>query len=68
MANLQHLIKPRWQHKTTVNDVAKMYYSQLSRSDIQRLYQKYQLDFELFNYSIADYVKYAKDYEVNEIK
>lgn len=67
-ANLQDKIKPRWRHKTNpfsndgktgVSDLAKVYFSQLSRSDVGKLYEKYRLDFELFDYDEKDYHKYV---------
>lgn len=66
IANLQHLIQPRWQHRTTpigptASNMAKIYFAQLTRSEIEKLYQKYQLDFELFDYDMKEYLKYASD-------
>uniref|UniRef100_A0A1B6D0G0 Carbohydrate sulfotransferase n=1 Tax=Clastoptera arizonana TaxID=38151 RepID=A0A1B6D0G0_9HEMI len=73
MANLYDLIKPRWQHKTIPNgksadEISKIYFSQLTMKEIERLHEKYRLDFELFNYSINKHLKYANDYNKNKIK
>ncbi|XP_067009624.1 carbohydrate sulfotransferase 11 [Anabrus simplex] len=59
-ANLQNLIKPRWLHRTMNNTlVTKRYFSQLSTEQVHRLYNKYKLDFELFNYKVDKYLEYA---------
>uniref|UniRef100_A0A1B6L286 Carbohydrate sulfotransferase n=1 Tax=Graphocephala atropunctata TaxID=36148 RepID=A0A1B6L286_9HEMI len=67
-ANIDQLIRPRWQHRTvpagtTTSDLARRYFSQLTTADVQKLYQKYQLDFELFGYKIDDYLKYTSDFK-----
>ena len=38
------------------------YYSQLTKAEIQSLYQLYQLDHELFGYEPDEYLSYASDY------
>ena len=67
-AKVQDKIKPRWRHKTNpfsndgsngVSDLAKVYFSQLSRSDVEKLYEKYRLDFELFDYNEKQYYEYV---------
>jgi hypothetical protein len=61
-ARLQGLIRPRWRHKTYQEegkDASKRYFSQLSKQEVKRLYEKYKLDFELFDYKIDDYLQYA---------
>lgn len=63
-ARVDHLVRPKWQHRTvprgkTTSDIARMYFSQLTLTDVQKLYQKYQLDFELFGYDTKEYLKYA---------
>lgn len=61
-AGLQGLIRPRWRHKTYQEegkDASKRYFSQLSKQEVKRLYEKYKLDFELFDYKIDDYLQYA---------
>lgn len=65
-SNLQQLIKPRWQHRIapighTASNMAKIYFAQLTRSETEKLYQKYQLDFELFDYDMKEYLKYTSD-------
>ncbi|KAF4529090.1 hypothetical protein B566_EDAN018221 [Ephemera danica] len=62
-AGLENLLKPRWRHltkgKSSAGDVAKKYFSKLSKWHVQRLYEVYQLDFELFGYSPDEYAAYA---------
>ena len=62
VAGLQGLIKPRWQHKTyheKGEDISKRYFSQLSKEEVKKLYELYQLDFELFDYDYEKYLEYA---------
>ncbi len=67
-ANVHEKIMPNWQHKTNpfnetiqneVSEIAKIYFSQLNASDLKRLYEKYKLDFELFQYDAAKYYEYV---------
>jgi hypothetical protein len=61
-AGLQGLIRPTWRHKTYSKEreeTSKRYFSQLTKQEVKRLYEKYQLDFELFDYKVDDYLKYA---------
>lgn len=61
-AGLQGLIHPRWKHKTyskEKEETSKHYFSQLTKQEVKRLYEKYQLDFELFDYKVDDYLMYA---------
>lgn len=61
-AGLQGLIRPRWRHKMyskEKEETSKRYFSQLTKQEVKRLYEKYQLDFELFDYKVDDYLKYA---------
>jgi len=61
-AGLQGLIHPRWRHKMyseEEEETSKRYFSQLTKQEVKRLYEKYQLDFELFDYKVDDYLKYA---------
>ncbi|PSN45929.1 hypothetical protein C0J52_20206 [Blattella germanica] len=61
---LQGVIRPRWRHKTyhhKGNDISRMYFSQLSKDEVQKLYELYKLDFELFDYSHEKYLDYAAE-------
>ena len=42
-------------------DVSKTYFSNLMKSQVQGLYDIYWLDFELFGYSLDEYLESAKD-------
>ncbi|VEN39213.1 unnamed protein product [Callosobruchus maculatus] len=59
VAKLEHLIKPEWRNagKGATSQSLKKYYSQLTRSQILQLYHFYRFDFELFNYSVQDYLQ-----------
>jgi len=37
------------------------YFTNLTKEQVQKLYECYKLDFDLFDYDIKDYLKYAKD-------
>lgn len=63
-AGLQDVIRPRWRHKTyheEGKETAKRYFSQLTKQEVERLHKKYQLDFELFDYKVDDYLQYATE-------
>ncbi|CAH2002318.1 unnamed protein product [Acanthoscelides obtectus] len=59
VAKLEHLVKPEWRNagKGATSQNLKKYYSQLTRSQILQLYHFYRYDFELFNYSVQDYLQ-----------
>ena len=38
----------------------ELYYSQLPKSDIRKLYEKYRLDFELFGFTPDYFIKFGK--------
>ncbi|XP_011164292.1 carbohydrate sulfotransferase 11 isoform X2 [Solenopsis invicta] len=56
---LQDRIKPRWRHSNGYVNASKVYFSQLNRAMVRRLYEKLRLDFELFDYSPDVYYEYA---------
>ncbi|KAG7203788.1 hypothetical protein KM043_013809 [Ampulex compressa] len=56
---LQGRIKPRWRHANGRSDASKIYFGQLTVDLVRRLYKKFQLDFELFDYSPDIYYRYA---------
>ncbi|XP_061932413.1 carbohydrate sulfotransferase 11-like isoform X1 [Apis cerana] len=57
--NLQGIIKPRWQHNRNHSNASKIYFSQLNRDMVEKLYEKFKLDFELFDYSPYEYYQYV---------
>lgn len=56
---LQDKIEPRWRHSNRYANASKIYFSQLNREMVRRLYEKLRLDFELFDYSPDVYYEYA---------
>ncbi|XP_063597741.1 carbohydrate sulfotransferase 11-like [Penaeus indicus] len=66
LANYEELKKRQtqeWRHlkNATSQDLASQYYSLLTHEQILQLHQRYLLDFQLFEYTIDDYLKYAND-------
>ncbi|RZF40956.1 hypothetical protein LSTR_LSTR013211 [Laodelphax striatellus] len=63
--DVQNIIKPTWKHQTkdshSSNKISKIYFSQLTRLEIEQLYEKYKLDFELFDYTPDAYYSYVLD-------
>lgn len=75
-ANIENVIMPQWRHKTdflspskinyggrggkNVSEMAKIYFSQLSKQEIDKLYEVYKFDFELFDYSPREYYKFSE--------
>ena len=35
-------------------------FSQLTKKEIKHLYNNYKIDFEMFDYDVSDFLKYAK--------
>ncbi|CAD1474255.1 unnamed protein product, partial [Heterotrigona itama] len=58
--HLQDTIEPRWRHSGGYENPSKIYFGQLNKDLIQKLYEKFKLDFELFDYSPDDYYQYAR--------
>ena len=56
---LNKKIKPRWRHSNSQSNASKIYFSQLNKEMVHKLYEKFKLDFELFNYSGHEYYNYA---------
>lgn len=66
IANLKEIQNVHeWQNKShnreTSSAVVPEYFTTLTKTQVQRLYNCYKLDFQLFGYDIKDYIKYAKD-------
>ena len=49
--------------KKKETNLVKTLFSQLSTKMVQALYEKYRIDFQMFEYGISDYVKYASESE-----
>ncbi|XP_045137165.1 LOW QUALITY PROTEIN: carbohydrate sulfotransferase 11-like [Portunus trituberculatus] len=61
--HLQDRLKLSWRHLTKGNrtiDVVKKYFADVPKKHLLSLYGKYRLDFEMFDYSVADYLSYVK--------
>ncbi|XP_018324385.1 carbohydrate sulfotransferase 11-like [Agrilus planipennis] len=61
-AKLEDVIKPQWRHKSAsqTKDEAKKYFSELSQSQIKDLYNIYRQDFEMFGYSVDEYLYHQR--------
>ena len=46
-----------------LQDDARTLFSQLSKQMVRALYDKYRLDFQMFDYDIKDFIKYASESE-----
>ncbi|XP_076249283.1 carbohydrate sulfotransferase 11 [Calliopsis andreniformis] len=57
--SLQEVIKPRWRHSSGHTNASRIYFSQLNRELVEKLYEKFKLDFHLFDYSPDVYYEYA---------
>nr|XP_018916807.1 PREDICTED: carbohydrate sulfotransferase 11-like [Bemisia tabaci] len=65
-ADLQHVSKTPWRsasqakpYSSHTGEERKKYFSQISKTNIYRLFEKYKLDFELFNYDFEVYLDWA---------
>ncbi|XP_042855848.1 carbohydrate sulfotransferase 11-like [Penaeus japonicus] len=63
LAGLEELKKVKeWRHSAgNASNSTKHYFRQLSSRQMQQLYQRYQLDFQMFGYSIHQYLPLARD-------
>lgn len=59
----QDKIKPKWRHSNSHPNASRIYFSQLSKATVRKLYEKLKLDFELFDYSPETYYAYATSVE-----
>ncbi|CAG5100034.1 Similar to CHST8: Carbohydrate sulfotransferase 8 (Homo sapiens) [Cotesia congregata] len=62
--NLKNKIHPIHRHKGSQDKLnpSKIYFRQLTQQQISELYNKYKLDFEMFDYSAEIYYSYASDF------
>merc|ERR1719228_3047128 len=49
------------QPKVKSKDLRRQFFSQLSKNMVKTLYDKYRVDFEMFEYDISEFIKYATD-------
>lgn len=63
LADLAELKKVKeWRHSAGNGiNTTKRYFQQLSTQQMHQLYQQYQLDFQMFGYSIHQYLRLARD-------
>ena len=55
--NLTQLSRVRdWRHLSSSKTVRENLISQLSREQLDRIYQNYKVDFEMFNYTMDKYL------------
>ena len=57
----KHSSKGKKKKKET--NLAKSLFSQLSKNMVKALFEKYRIDFQMFEYDISDYLKYASESE-----
>lgn len=64
---LHKWIKPQWKNpskgKSKTSNLIEQYYSQLTKSQIQQLYEIYRYDFHLFGYTLDEYLQYGIESE-----
>lgn len=61
---LEERLTVEWVHKTskeTTSEVGKKYFSQITKAQVDQLYNKYRLDFELFGYYPDEYREMARE-------
>lgn len=68
-AGLTGIIKP--EHRNTgkgknTNDIIMNYYAQLTKSQVKGLYQLYKHDFEIFDYDPEEFLRVARENEVDD--
>jgi len=65
--NLETEVSLRKKHSSTQSqdsqDEARKLFSQLSKHMVRALYDKYRLDFQMFDYDIKDFIKFASESE-----
>jgi len=59
-ARIDHLIKAEWKNAGRGRLEPEKYFSQLTRSQILQLYHIYRYDFEVFNYTLDNYLPLAQ--------
>lgn len=62
-SHLEKKIKPSWKHLTKgkkTSDTVQKYFATITKTELMKLYDKYKLDFDLFGYSVDEYLDYVK--------
>ncbi|XP_055384169.1 carbohydrate sulfotransferase 9-like [Condylostylus longicornis] len=68
-AGLQHVIMPEWKNSgkgRNTLELLQKFYSQLTRSQLDGLYEYYKYDFEIFDYNPTPYYNIVKYEEIRE--
>uniref|UniRef100_A0A8D9BU84 Carbohydrate sulfotransferase n=1 Tax=Cacopsylla melanoneura TaxID=428564 RepID=A0A8D9BU84_9HEMI len=64
LAGVSHLIKPEWLNESkggaTTNQMIGKFYAELSADQLYQLYNVYKYDFELFDYTMEEYLEYVR--------
>ncbi|XP_075215151.1 carbohydrate sulfotransferase 11-like [Lycorma delicatula] len=63
IAGVRNIIKPEWKNPSkgrVTKELMNNYYSQLTITQMLQLYNIYRFDFELFGYSLDEYIQQAK--------
>ena len=63
MASYVHFTLESPHYLCFFQDDARTLFSQLSKHMVRALYDKYRLDFQMFDYDITDFIKYASESE-----
>lgn len=69
--SLGHLIKPQWKNSgkgKNTQELLMKYYAQLTKYQITSLHELFRYDFELFNYSPAEFVKMGLDKDPDDLE
>lgn len=59
-SKLENRITPSWKHLTKgkkTSDTVRKYFATVTLSDAMKLYHKYRLDFELYDYTVDEYLE-----------
>jgi len=54
--NLSHIVEYPYYRKATDTSMIKKYFTGLTKEGMERLYETFKLDFDLFQYAVPDYV------------
>ncbi|XP_045616502.2 uncharacterized protein [Procambarus clarkii] len=61
--HLEKKIKPSWKHLTKgkkTSETVQKYFATITKTELTKLYEKYKPDFELFDYSVDEYLHYVQ--------
>ena len=61
-ANINSFLKMNHDIESRDPATLELYYSQLTKSEIRNLYEKYRIDFDLFGFTPDYFIKFGKGY------